>query len=209
MCYLLSNLLIYLTVVLRKRRRRSEVLRQRRPGEWQKWEFRRSPSSKVKTFYLSSVLLCETSHHSLIEPQVLILVFVLYRDTVGSGPANLQQPGGEVTALCWAHRVNPPFTRSCTSPPSAGATRRRQWDATTGLLAAHSCTQRRWEKLLNGASCMMLQSRCLYQFQNIFHKPTHNNTDFKIQNIFRVGENLFWWTYLKSKCVKHLIYLTL
>lgn len=35
-CYSLSYLLIYLAVVLRKRRRRSDVLRQRRPGEQQK-----------------------------------------------------------------------------------------------------------------------------------------------------------------------------
>lgn len=35
-CYSLANLLVYLAVVLRRRRRRSEVLRQRRPGEWLK-----------------------------------------------------------------------------------------------------------------------------------------------------------------------------
>lgn len=151
MCYSLSNLLIYLAVVLRKRRRRSKVLRQRRPGELQKWEFRKSPSSKVRKYLCATFLIkndlvrlrtfCAEWKHK----KVLILVCVLCRDTVVSGPADLQQSGGEVTVVCWAHRVNPPLSRTFTTSPPAGAARHRRRVASAGLLAAHSCTQRRWE----------------------------------------------------------------
>lgn len=56
MLYSLSNLLVHLAAVLRKRRRRSKVMRQRRPDELQKWEFRRSRSSKVRDCSWATVL---------------------------------------------------------------------------------------------------------------------------------------------------------
>lgn len=151
MIYSLSNLLVYLAVVLRKRRRRSKVMRQRRPGELQKWEFRRSRSSKVRDNSCATVLIKnpfgDTMESSCINetPESTNLVCVLCRDPVVSGPAYLQQSGGKVTVVCWAYRVNSSLARIFTTLPSAGTTWHGQWDSATGLNTAHSCTQRRWE----------------------------------------------------------------
>lgn len=143
---------VHLAVVLRKRRRRSKVMRQRRPGEVQNWEFRRSPSSKVRYCLWATVLLTnpsgESTESSCINEtsESTYLVCVLCRDPVVSGPAYLQQSGGKVTVVCWADRVNSSLARIFTTLPSAGTTWHGQWDAaTTSLNTAHSCTQRRWE----------------------------------------------------------------
>lgn len=63
----LSNLLVYVIVVLRKKRRRIDVLRQRRPDVQQKRECRGSQSSKVKGKNVCENLFC---HHHLIYSKI-------------------------------------------------------------------------------------------------------------------------------------------
>lgn len=133
----ISHLLVYVIVVLRKKKRRINVLRQRRPGVRQKRGRWRSQSFKVsKKKAWENFFFC----HHLINTRSNLWC----RSLVGARPANLQHPGGEVTAVCWAHRPDAELPRACGTPPPVGAARLRQWNSSTGDLAAHRRSQRRW-----------------------------------------------------------------
>lgn len=103
-CYSLSNPLVHLAVVLRKRRRRSEVQRQRRSGELQKQGLRRSTSCRVGKYLCARVyVLCLTRCRLLMPWRVCVATKhqKSFHDINHEEPKNLNCSVCFVQRHCW------------------------------------------------------------------------------------------------------------